>query len=61
MHHADLVFHGGPVFTADTVRSRAHAVAVSGGRIVAVAAWFFNNIPRHRRLAGDLSNALAFV
>ncbi|MEV8273157.1 amidohydrolase [Microbacterium sp. NPDC077184] len=36
MHHADLVFHGGPVFTADTVRSRAHAVAVSGGRIVAV-------------------------
>ncbi|GAA0490911.1 amidohydrolase [Microbacterium aurantiacum] len=36
MHHADLVFHGGPVFTADTVRSRTHAVAVSGGRIVAV-------------------------
>ncbi len=36
MHHADLVFHGGPVFTADTVRSRAHAVAVSSGRIVAV-------------------------
>lgn len=36
MHHADLVFHGGPVFTADTARSRAHAVAVSGGRIVAV-------------------------
>lgn len=36
MHHADLVFHGGPVFTADTVRSRAHAVAVSGGRILAV-------------------------
>ncbi|MEV8134362.1 amidohydrolase [Microbacterium aurantiacum] len=36
MHHADLVFHGGPVFTADTVRSRAHAVAVSGGRIVTV-------------------------
>ncbi|WP_236967916.1 amidohydrolase [Microbacterium aurantiacum] len=36
MHHADLVLHGGPVFTADTVRSRAHAVAVSGGRIVAV-------------------------
>lgn len=36
MHHADLVFHGGPVFTADRVRSRAYAVAVSGGRIVAV-------------------------
>ena len=36
MTHADLVFTGGPVFTADTVRSRATAVAVSGGRIVAV-------------------------
>ncbi len=36
MTYAELVFHGGPVFTADTVRSRASAVAVSGGRIVAV-------------------------
>ncbi len=36
MPHADLVFTGGPVFTADTVRSRAHAVAVTGGRITAV-------------------------
>ena len=36
MPYADLVFTGGPVFTADTVRSRASAVAVSGGRIVAV-------------------------
>ena len=36
MSYADLVFTGGPVFTADTVRSRATAVAVSGGRIVAV-------------------------
>ncbi|WP_417563840.1 amidohydrolase [Microbacterium sp.] len=36
MAHADLVFTGGPVFTADTVRSRATAVAVAGGRIVAV-------------------------
>ncbi|RLK52651.1 amidohydrolase [Microbacterium telephonicum] len=34
--HADLVFTGGPVFTADTVRSRASAVAVRAGRIVAV-------------------------
>jgi predicted amidohydrolase YtcJ len=34
--HADLIFTGGPVFTANTVRSRATAVAVSGGRIVAV-------------------------
>jgi len=33
---ADLVFTGGAVFTADTVRSRAGAVAVRGGRIVAV-------------------------
>ncbi|BDV31837.1 amidohydrolase [Microbacterium terricola] len=36
MTHAELVFIGGPVFTADTVRSRATGVAVSGGRIVAV-------------------------
>lgn len=36
MPHADLVFTGGPVFTANTVRSRATGVAVSGGRIVAV-------------------------
>ncbi|GAA5030697.1 amidohydrolase [Microbacterium fluvii] len=36
MTYADLVFSGGPVFTANTVRSRASAVAVSDGRIVAV-------------------------
>ncbi|MDN3496191.1 amidohydrolase family protein [Planococcus sp. APC 4015] len=36
MHHADLVFTGGPVFTADAVRSRATTVAVTAGRIVAV-------------------------
>jgi predicted amidohydrolase YtcJ len=36
MTYADLVFAGGPVFTADTVRSRATGVAVTGGRIVAV-------------------------
>jgi predicted amidohydrolase YtcJ len=36
MPHADLVFTGGPVFTADTVRSRATAVAVRDGRIIAV-------------------------
>jgi predicted amidohydrolase YtcJ len=36
MPYADLVFTGGPVFTANTVRSRTNAVAVSGGRIVAV-------------------------
>src|SRR5688572_12466280 len=38
MPHADLVFTGGPVFTANTVRSRASAVAVRDGRIVAVGA-----------------------
>ena len=32
----DLVLHGGPVFTADAVRSRPTAVAVDAGRIVAV-------------------------
>lgn len=36
MPDADLVFAGGPVFTANTVRSRASAVAVTGGRIIAV-------------------------
>lgn len=34
--HADLVFTGGPIYTADTVRSRAGAIAVQGGVIVAV-------------------------
>lgn len=38
MAHADLVFTGGPVFTADAVRSRARTVAVTGGRITAVDA-----------------------
>ncbi|MGI9824120.1 amidohydrolase [Agromyces sp. Marseille-Q5079] len=36
MTHADLVFSGGPVFTATTQRFRASAVAVTDGRIVAV-------------------------
>lgn len=36
MPYADLLFTGGPVFTADAVRSRASAVAVAGGRILAV-------------------------
>ncbi|WP_111720680.1 amidohydrolase [Homoserinimonas sp. OAct 916] len=36
MPDADIVFAGGPVFTADTVRSRATAVAVTGNRITAV-------------------------
>jgi predicted amidohydrolase YtcJ len=36
MAYADLVFAGGPVFTANSVRSRASAVAVADGRIVAV-------------------------
>jgi predicted amidohydrolase YtcJ len=36
MTHADLLFSGGPVFTADTVRSRASAVAVKDGRVMAV-------------------------
>ncbi|SFR69909.1 hypothetical protein SAMN05428970_0813 [Agromyces sp. CF514] len=36
MTYADLVFSGGPVFTATTQRTRASAVAVTAGRIVAV-------------------------
>jgi len=38
MTHADLVFTGGPVFTATTVRARTDAVAVRDGRIVALGA-----------------------
>jgi predicted amidohydrolase YtcJ len=33
---ADLIFRGGPVFTASTTRHRASAVAVRGDRIIAV-------------------------
>ncbi|MET0735952.1 MAG: amidohydrolase [Microbacterium sp.] len=36
MPHADLVFTGGPVFTANTVRSRSSTVAVKDGGIIAV-------------------------
>jgi predicted amidohydrolase YtcJ len=36
MTYADLVFTGGPVFTANSVRSRAGSVAVKDGRIIAV-------------------------
>ncbi|GAA1159195.1 hypothetical protein F4556_001683 [Kitasatospora gansuensis] len=36
MNHADLVFTGGPVFTADAARTRATALAVTGDRITAV-------------------------
>jgi predicted amidohydrolase YtcJ len=36
VEYADLVFTGGPVFTANTVRSRTDAVAVRDGRIIAV-------------------------
>jgi len=36
MQSADTVFAGGKVFTADTVRSTASAIAVRGGRIIAV-------------------------
>lgn len=36
MPYADRVFAGGPVFTSNTVRSRARTVAVADGRIVAV-------------------------
>ncbi|MBN9608184.1 MAG: amidohydrolase [Actinobacteria bacterium 69-20] len=34
--YADLAFTGGPVYTANSVRAQANAVAVRGGRIVAV-------------------------
>ncbi|MER5865217.1 amidohydrolase [Kitasatospora sp. NPDC002040] len=36
MNHADLLFTGGPVFTADAARTRATALAVTGDRITAV-------------------------
>ena len=35
-HPADLLFTGGPVLTMDSARTRATALAVRGGRIVAV-------------------------
>lgn len=38
MTSADLVFTGGPVFTANTVRSRTDGVAVRRGRIIALGA-----------------------
>ncbi|MDP3208617.1 MAG: amidohydrolase family protein, partial [Rhodoglobus sp.] len=45
--HADLVFTGGPVFTADTVRSRARFVAVTGDRIVAVGTDVGDHVADH--------------
>lgn len=33
---ADLILHGGPIFTASAVRDRASAIAVRGDRIIAV-------------------------
>jgi predicted amidohydrolase YtcJ len=38
VRYADVVFTGGPVFTADSVRSRTSGVAVIDGRIAAVGA-----------------------
>ncbi len=43
---ADLAFVGGPVFVADAARSRTDAVAVAGGRVVAVG-------PAAREAIGD--------
>lgn len=56
--HADLVFTGGPVFTADTVRSRASAVAVSGGRIVAVGGDGIRDLIGPRTEVVDLAGRL---
>jgi predicted amidohydrolase YtcJ len=36
MTHADLVFTGGPIFTANAVRTQATGAAVKDGRIIAV-------------------------
>jgi predicted amidohydrolase YtcJ len=33
---ADLIFHGGRIYTVDADRSWSQAVAVKGGKIVAV-------------------------
>ncbi len=57
MTHADLVFTGGPVFTADTVRSRAHFVAVTGERIVAVGSDAGEHIGPHTRVV-DLAGRM---
>lgn len=58
MPHADIVFSGGPVFTADTVRSRATAVAVARGRIVAVGGDDVRELIGPRTEAVDLAGRM---
>lgn len=57
MTHADLVFTGGPVFTADSIRPRARAVAVMGNRIVAVGHDVSDHIGGHTRVV-DLAGRM---
>ncbi len=35
---ADLILHGGPILTMEASQSRAEAIAIAGGQIVAVGA-----------------------
>src|SRR6478609_3765056 len=56
MPYADLVFTGGPVFTANTVRSRTDAVAVSAGRIVAVGGDDVRDLVGPSTEVGDLAH-----
>lgn len=58
MPHADLVFTGGPVFTADTVRSRARTVAVRDGRIIAVGGDDFADFVGPRTEIVDLAGRM---
>ena len=63
--HADLVLTGGRIFTADAARSWAQALAVPGGRIVAVGgdrdvrAARRARDARHRRCAGGPSRRVS--
>ena len=50
MTSADLAFVNGAVYTVDAARSRAEAVAVKDGRIVAVGSE--NAIGEHLRIRG---------
>ena len=58
MTHADLVFTGGPVFTADGARSRATTVAVTGERITAVGHHEVRELVGRRTEVVDLAGKL---
>ena len=58
MTHADLLFTGGPVFTADSARGYATTVAVRDGRILAVGADDVRDLAGPRTEVVDLRGRL---